>query len=366
MINTIDRPTIDNELGDEGRWQATLAREASFDGEFVYAVLSTGIYCRPSCPSRKPQREQVAFFPLPEIAEQMGFRPCRRCKPQQQPSDDPHISMARKVCQYISECSDGLPTLEDLSAHVGTSPHHLQKVFRRVVGITPRSYADACRLGDLKARLQEGWTVTDALYESGYGSSSRLYEKASSQLGMTPAAYRRRGQGLSIAYAVVECSLGFLLVASTMRGVCAVRLGDDETTLEETLKDEYSAAEIQRDDVGMKEYLEPLLQQLSGKRTRLDMRLDSEIQATAFQRLVWEQLRNIPWGETRSYGEIANAIGQPKSVRAVANACGANPVALVTPCHRAVRKDGSLGGYRWGIERKKRLLANEQAAKDMR
>ncbi|MCH7744869.1 MAG: bifunctional DNA-binding transcriptional regulator/O6-methylguanine-DNA methyltransferase Ada [Chloroflexi bacterium] len=355
---------IGNEPGDEGRWQATLARETRFDGEFVYAVLSTGIYCRPSCPSRKPRREQVAFFPVPEIAEQMGFRACRRCNPRQQPSDDPHISMTRRVCQYISDCSDGIPTLEDLSAHVGASPHHLQKVFKRIVGITPRSYADACRLGDLKDKLREGWTVTDALYESGYGSSSRLYEKATSKLGMTPASYRRRGRGLSIAYAIVECSLGFLLVASTARGVCAVRLGDDEQSLEAALKDEYSAAEIRRDDSGMKEYLEPLLQLVSGKRTGLDMRLDPEIQATAFQGLVWEQLRSIPWGETRTYGEIANAIGQPKAVRAVARACGANPVALATPCHRVVRKDGGMGGYRWGVERKEALLASEQSLTD--
>ncbi len=360
----MDRPITGSESGDEGRWQATLAREARFDGAFVYAVLSTGIYCRPSCPSRKPRREQVAFFPVPEIAEQMGFRACRRCNPQQQHSEDPHISMARRVCQYIGDCSEGPPTLEDLSAHVGASPHHLQKVFKRIVGITPRSYADACRLGGLKARLREGWTVTDALYESGYGSSSRLYEKASSKLGMTPALYRRRGQGLSIAYAIVECSLGFLLLASTARGVCAVRLGDDRPSLEAALKDEYSAAEIHRDDIGMKEYLKPLLQRISGRRTRLDMPLDMEIQATAFQRLVWEQLRSIPWGETRSYGEIATAIAQPKAARAVARACGANPVALVTPCHRVVRKDGSMGGDRWGVERKEALLASEQAMLD--
>ena len=348
----------DKAMYEEIWWQAALARDGQFDGVFVLGVSSTGIYCRPSCPSRKPNRENVVFFPVPELAERMGFRACLRCRPNQHISDDPQVEMVRRICRYIGESPNGSPTLEELGANVNVSPSHLQRVFKRIMSITPRQYADAQRLSDLKTRLREGWSVTDAMYEAGYGSSSRLYEKASAQLGMTPSAYRRRGQHSQIVYAVVDCPLGQLLIAATERGICAVSLGDDGTSLEAELRREYPGAEFYYDHATLKEWVELILRHLSGKLPSLDLPLD--IRATAFQRRVWEQLKSIPYGATRSYSEIAQEIGQPTAARSVANSCGSNPVPLLIPCHRVVRRDGSLGGYRRGVERKKALLDNER------
>jgi AraC family transcriptional regulator, regulatory protein of adaptative response / methylated-DNA-[protein]-cysteine methyltransferase len=358
MVTTLERQSETNSLIEEARWRAVLERDASIDGEFVYAVRSTGIYCRPSCPSRRPQREQVLFFPVPEVAEGAGYRSCRRCLPHRHPSPEPRLEMVRRACQYMRESSDRFPTLAQVSAAVGASPYHLQRVFKQVMGITPRKYADACRLEKLKANLKNGQNVTDSLYDAGYSSSSRLYEPASIQLGMTPGAYRNGGPGLQIAYTVVDSPLGLLLVAATERGVCAISLGDDEAQLEDALRREYPASEIRREDTALHEWVQPIVQHLSGQLPHVDISLD--IRATAFERLVWEELRRIPYGETRSYSQIARAIGQPRAARAVARACSQNPVAVLVPCHRVVRQDGSIGGYKWGVARKEHLLAQEK------
>ncbi len=350
----------------EQHWHAVESRDRRFDGAFVYGVASTHIYCRPSCPSRRPRRENVHFFPVPEAAEQAGYRACLRCRPAETEAADPQLDMVRRVCRFIEaqgggDGEEGPPTLAQLSAHANLSPHHLQRTFKRVMGISPRQYADARRLGRLKAGLRRGEPVTGALYEAGYGSSSRLYERAPAQLGMTPATYAKGGRGATIRYAVVASPLGRLLVGATERGVCAVYLGDDDGELEGALAQEYPAAELRRDEPGLGRWTTALVAFLAGAEPRLDLPLD--VRATAFQWRVWEELRRIPLGETRSYGEIAARLGKPKAQRAVGRACATNPVSLIVPCHRAVREDGSLGGYRWGLERKQALLEGERAAR---
>jgi AraC family transcriptional regulator of adaptative response/methylated-DNA-[protein]-cysteine methyltransferase len=344
---------------DEARqWEAVLARNSEADGAFVYAVRTTGIYCRPTCPSRRPRRENVAFFPLPEAAEQAGFRACRRCHPEQSTVRDPQVALVQRVCRAIAANPEEPPTLASLGTTVNLSPFHLQRTFKRVMGITPRQYAEACRVGRLKDELRKGEAVTSALYGAGYGSASRLYESAPSHLGMTPAVYRRGGLGMHIHYTIVPCPLGLLLVAATERGICAITLGDADDALAAALKREYPAAEIARDAAGLDSAVTAIIRHLRGQEPHLDLPLD--VQATAFQWRVWEALRAIPYGSTRSYGEIARAIGQPTAARAVAQACATNRVALAIPCHRVVREDGAVGGYRWGVERKRTLLAQEQ------
>lgn len=344
---------------DEAFWRAVLNRDARFDGRVFFAVRSTGIYCRPSCPARRPRREQVVFFSIPEAAESAGFRSCRRCRPRSAEIIDPQVEMVRRACAYIESHLDQATTLEDLSAHTGVSPYHLQRVFKRIVGITPRQYAGAFRLSQFKSSVKKGGTVTGAMYEAGYGSSSRLYEQAPAQLGMTPADYRRGGEGVRIQYTIAGCSLGRLLVAATGKGICAVRLGDSDAALEADLLGEYPAAEINRQDEFLRNLVEQILRHINGRHPHLDLPLD--VQATAFQWSVWEKLRDIPYGTTRSYSEIAAAMGRPTATRAVARACATNPVALVIPCHRVIREDRSLGGYRWGIDRKRALLELERS-----
>ncbi|HLH63805.1 MAG TPA: bifunctional DNA-binding transcriptional regulator/O6-methylguanine-DNA methyltransferase Ada [Ktedonobacteraceae bacterium] len=344
-------------MHEETYWQAVMTRDSSSNGIFVYGVRSTGIYCNPSCPSRRPKREQVVFFPLPEVAEQAGFRPCRRCHPQELRAGDPQIELVREACRYIERHLENPPNLSELSEHVHLSPFHLQRVFKRIMGISPRQYAEAYRLGQLKVQLKEGGSVTNALYDVGYGSSSRLYERTPSQLGMTPGAYRRGGLGMRISYTLVESPLGRLLVAATEKGICHISMGDSDAALEATLFQEYPVAEIARDDVRLLEWVTALLSHLNGSQPHLDLPLD--IQATAFQWRVWQALQAIPYGDTRSYSEVARTIGEPKAARAVARACATNPVPLVIPCHRVVREDGSSGGYRYGVERKQQLLERE-------
>jgi AraC family transcriptional regulator of adaptative response/methylated-DNA-[protein]-cysteine methyltransferase len=338
-------------------WQAVQRRDATWDGRFVYAVHSTGVYCRPSCATRQPTREAVVFYPVPEAAEQAGFRPCPRCRPNEAAAD-PSVQVVRRICRYVEANLEEDLSLAALGTHAGLSPEHLQRTFKRVTGITPRQYADACRLGRLKTRLRERSTVTMALYEAGYGSSSRLYERAASQLGMTPATYKRGGQDMRLRYTVVASPLGRLLVAATERGISAVYLGDGDGPLEAALAKEYPAAEIRRDGSGLEAWVEEILKHLSGKQPHLDLPLD--VRATAFQWRVWQELRAIPYGSTRTYTEIAEALGQPTAARAVARACATNPVSVVVPCHRVVREDGDLAGYRWGVERKQKLLDQEQ------
>lgn len=344
---------------DEAQWQAVLTKDARFDGQFVFAVSSTGIYCRPSCPSRRARRDRVSFFQLPEAAEQAGFRACRRCHPREMRVVDTQTQMARLVCRIIEENQGEPITLAKLSQEVGVSAFHLQRTFKSIMGITPRRYAETCRVNKFKQGVRKGEAITNAIYDAGYGSSSRLYESASSQLGMTPATYGKGGRGAVIHYAIADSPLGSLLVAATNKGVCSVMLGDSPEELTADLLREFPAAEIRNDPKPLRLSLNAIVEQLKHKSPRIDLPLD--IQATAFQRQVWEQLRAIPYGQTHSYSEVAKAIGQQKAVRAVARACATNPVALVIPCHRVIREDKSLGGYRWGLERKKKLLETERA-----
>lgn len=338
-------------------WDAVAARDRSMDGVFYYAVLSTGIYCRPSCPSKRPKRENVVFFRARTAAEHAGFRPCKRCKPDTAASN-PNAQLVEKVCRYIETHPDEPVTLEALSRSLGLSPFHLQRTFKARTGITPRAYADSRRLNSLKAGLREGHSVTRSMYDAGYGSSSRLYERASSQLGMTPSRYRKQGEGETIHYAIAATPIGRMLLAATDRGICSIRFGNSVANLERELGIEYPKAEVLRADRKLSEQVKALRAIIQGEPAAS---LPLDIQATAFQRRVWEELQAIPRGDTKSYSKIAADIGHPKAARAVARACATNPVAIAIPCHRVVRENGAMGGYRWGVERKKKLLALEGA-----
>ncbi len=343
-------------------WGRFMERTAAYDGAFFVAVSTTRIYCRPSCPARRPRRENVRFYPSAGAAREAGFRACKRCHPDDA-TPAPDVALAQRVCAAIDAGEDdpeGDVSLAALGVSLGVSPFHLQRTFRRVMGITPRQYAEAARTRRFKAELRAGDDVTGAIYDAGYGSASRAYERSGATLGMTPGAYKRGGAGMTVRYATAESPLGRLLVAATGRGVCAITLGEDDAELTDALAREYPAATRERDDVGLGAHLAAVLAHLRGEQPRLDLPLD--VQATAFQWRVWESLRAIPTGETRSYRAVAASIGQPTAARAVARACATNPVALTIPCHRVVREGGNLGGYRWGIERKRALLARESAA----
>jgi AraC family transcriptional regulator, regulatory protein of adaptative response / methylated-DNA-[protein]-cysteine methyltransferase len=346
--------------GDNQFWRGVLERDRALDGRFVFAVRSTGIYCRPSCPARRPRRQQVVFFPLPEAAEQAGYRACRRCRPRQTAPGDPAAALVHRVCQIIDTDSESPLSLARLSETLGVSEGHLQKTFKRVMGISPREFAEARRVASLKTHLRAGHDVARALYTAGYGASSRLYEKSAVELGMTPGAYRRGGKGMKIAYTIVNCPLGRMLLAATDRGISALTLGDSDSMLEAALVAEYSQAEIHRDDARFTRWTQMLERHLKGVAPRLDLPLD--VQATAFQRRVWKELQKIPYGETRTYTQVARAIGKPRAIRAVARACATNPVSVIVPCHRVIREDGSLAGYRWGLQRKEALQKLERNA----
>jgi len=339
------------------KWSLVLARDAKADGRFVYAVKSTGVFCRPSCPSRRPRRENVEFFDSPAQAQQAGYRACRRCTPLER---DRQTQKVEAACRYIDENLDITLSLTAISRHVAISPFHFQRLFKRILGISPREYQQARRAGKFRQALLGEGSVTDAIYEAGYSSSSRAYENVPAQLGMTPSAFRRGGEGVEIRCTVMATELGKLLVATTQRGVCAVRFGENEAALLRELKHDFEAAEIQRDDQGLEPVANQIKQLLNGSKTPLNIPLD--LRGTAFQQMVWKELRRIPSGETRSYTEVAKIIGRPRAVRAVANACARNPVALVVPCHRVVQKNGSVAGYRWGVKRKKSLLEKEAAS----
>jgi AraC family transcriptional regulator of adaptative response/methylated-DNA-[protein]-cysteine methyltransferase len=340
---------------DAERWRAVAERDPTAGEAFVYGVSSTGIFCRPTCPSRRPRRDRVAFFDSAGQARAAGYRPCKRCRPDDR---DPVREKVLAACRYIDAQADRVPTLAELGRQVGLSPHHLQRTFRRTVGVTPREYADARRSERVRQRLGRGEDLLAATYGAGYGSSSRLYERAPQQLGMTPGRFRDGGRGERVRYAVVPSPLGRLLVAATDRGLCRVALGGTVRELGELLRRELPEAERVRDEAGLRPWVEPLLRYLGGELPLPDLPLD--VRATAFQRRVWQALRAVPQGETLSYDEIARRIGHPSAARAVAGACAANPVALVVPCHRAVRKHGGAGGYRWGAERKRALLELER------
>jgi AraC family transcriptional regulator of adaptative response/methylated-DNA-[protein]-cysteine methyltransferase len=342
---------------EDQRWDAVLARDSAHDGEFVFAVSSTGVYCRPSCAARRPRRENVAFFSHPEQAEKAGFRACLRCRPRSV-SGNPQSDWAKEVCRYIEQHLDEPVTLERLGKVFRQSSFHLQRRFKAALGITPREYGDSCRLRLLKRNVQAGDNVTRAMYDAGYGSSSRLYEKTASQLGMTPDKYRRGAIAATVRYAIADSPLGRMLVAATDKGVCAIQFARSDGELIEGLKREFPFAVRKPDQSGLQAWVETLLSTMTGHEPNAALPLD--IRATAFQRRVWTYLQSIPFGTTRSYGQVAKAIGQPSASRAVARACATNPVAVAIPCHRVVREDGSISGYRWGVERKKALLEMEQ------
>lgn len=370
MMGIMDKELFDL-ISDDARWQIVLQRDAHFDGRFFYGVRSTGVFCRPSCPSRRPRRDQVLFFDTWQAAETAGFRPCKRCQPKE--AGALRGAWVAQACRLIEEAGGAL-TLHELAAQLNVSMFHLQRTFKAVVGVTPHQYGAAYRMQRFKQHVRSGDKVVDAVYESGFGSSSRLYESVNGRLGMTPTYYRRGGAGMNIQFTIVDCTLGRMLVAATERGICSVGLGDEDDVLKDALHKEYPAAAISADSTLLGEwtktlrhfldvrhpYLDGRHPDLDGKHPILDLPLD--VQATAFQARVWEELRRIPYGEVRTYTQVAEAIGQPKAVRAVANACAHNPTALITPCHRVVRSDGAAGGYRWGIERKQQLLQREKNA----
>jgi AraC family transcriptional regulator, regulatory protein of adaptative response / methylated-DNA-[protein]-cysteine methyltransferase len=336
-------------------WQAVLERSPEYSGRAYYAVRSTGIYCRFDCPSRRPRREQVVFFVTCQDAEGAGFRPCRRCQPDHAAA--PLVERVAQACRTLEE--EGPLPLAELGRRLDVSPYHLQRTFKSITGVTPRQYAAQARTRQLKEQLRAGQEVTGALYEVGYGSSSRLYENANQHLGMTPGTYRGGGNQMIIHYTIVDAALvGRLLVAGTQRGICSVTFGTQDAVLEAALAQEYPAAVIVRSQANLGPWVEAIVAHLAGNLPHLDLPLD--VQASAFQLQVWEELRRIPYGETRTYTQVAAAIGRPQAVRAVARACATNPAALVTPCHRVIRSDGSLGGYRWGLERKEAILTQER------
>jgi AraC family transcriptional regulator, regulatory protein of adaptative response / methylated-DNA-[protein]-cysteine methyltransferase len=340
--------------------KAVEQRDTAFDGRFVYAVKSTGIYCRPSCPSRKPKKENLELFSLPELAKQGGYRACKRCHPDEAKPVDPQLGKIQAICHYIEHHVEAI-SLENLSKAFSLSPSHLQRTFTTIVGVSPQAYAEAHRMNKIKTALQQGDDISGSVYEAGYGSASRLYSKAKDELGMTPKTYKQKGKDTLIAYSVIDSSLGKLLVAATEKGICAVRLADTEEELVGTLEQEFSNADLRRDDKQLANYLKAILDNLEGKLPHLDLPID--VKATAFQKRVWQELQKIPYGETRSYSEVAKAIGQPSAVRAVATACASNSVGVVIPCHRVIGANGSLSGYRWGIERKRELLKREGTLK---
>ena len=338
------------------------------DGSFVFAVRSTGIYCNPSCPAKRPASHQVLFFSSPEEAERSGFRPCRRCKPNEKLSPQTSASHTRRsqvlmidrMRAYVEGNLDKKLTLSTLSAEAGVSPYHLQRTFKRIVGVSPRQYVETLRLAKMKRALLKGETVTKAIYGAGFSSKSRFYENGSYRFGMSPGVLRRGGAGMLVRYTIVDCPLGRLLVAGTEFGVCAVCMADSDRAAERVLSEQYPAADLQRSDESMREWVAPISKYLSGEKLNLNLPLD--VQATTFQSRVWEQIQSIPYGGTASYSKIAVALGKPKAARAVARACATNPVALVVPCHRVVGEDGKLHGYRWGKERKQQLLHLERSA----
>ncbi len=343
--------------GQQKFWDAVMHRDASRDGEFFFAVSTTGVYCRPSCAAKRPRRENVTFYRSVEEAERAGYRACLRCRPKAV-SANGTIERVKEICRYIERNLDEPVTLSRLAQIFRQSPYHLQRTFKAVLGVSPRAYADSCRMNQLKRNLQAGHTVTRAMYDAGYSSSSRLYEKTSSQLGMTPDKYRRGAIAARIRYTFAASPLGPMLIAATDRGLCAIHFAHSQDELEQGLRHEFPFAQRTRDDEGLNEWTELLLDHLRGE--KLDATLPLDIQATAFQRRVWEYLQSIPYGSSRSYSQVARGIGKPKACRAVARACAANPVAVAIPCHRVVRDNGQLGGYRWGIKRKEKLLAMER------
>jgi AraC family transcriptional regulator, regulatory protein of adaptative response / methylated-DNA-[protein]-cysteine methyltransferase len=346
-------------LDQEKCWEAVRAHDASQDGEWVYSVKTTGVYCRPGCASRQPLRKNVAFYRTHEEAEAAGFRACKRCRPTEGSQAARHIAAVERACALI-RARDTLPTLDELANAAGISRYHFHRVFKQITGATPREWGKAHRLGRFADRLDAGDNVAEAVYAAGFGASSRAYEAAPSGLGMTPAARRAGGRGETIRYTCVRTALGWALVAATARGICMTALGDDKAPLETELRRRFPAALIWPADTQLAAWAERIVRFVTDPHEQPDLPLD--IRGTAFQARVWRALQKVPPGKTATYTEIAAALGQPRAVRAVAAACAANKLALLVPCHRIVRRDGDLAGYRWGIERKQKLLAAESVA----
>ncbi|WP_017906512.1 bifunctional DNA-binding transcriptional regulator/O6-methylguanine-DNA methyltransferase Ada [Pseudomonas asplenii] len=338
------------------RWQAVLNRDASADGDFVYGVRTTGVYCRPSSSARRPRPENVEFFDNAELAEAAGYRPSRRAAADQTSTHQQQVALVTRACQLI-EASQSTPSLSPLAEQLGLSPFHFHRVFKAHTGLTPKAYAAAHRAGKLRTQLARAGSVTQALYDAGFNASSRFYEASDAVLGMKPSDYRAGGSNSEIRFAIAQCSLGAILVAQSTRGVCAILLGDDPQALARDLQDKFPKAEFIGDDAGFEQLVAKVVGFVEAPAIGLDLPLD--LRGTAFQERVWQALRTIPVGSTASYAEIAKMIGAPKSFRAVAQACGANSLAVAIPCHRVVRSDGDLSGYRWGVERKRQLLDRE-------
>ncbi|WP_445401290.1 bifunctional DNA-binding transcriptional regulator/O6-methylguanine-DNA methyltransferase Ada [Zobellella sp. An-6] len=349
------------DITQDPRWAAMQARDPAADGRFCYGVITTGVYCRPTCPSRRARPEHVRFYDSAAAAEAAGFRPCRRCRPEQAAPAGVQAQVTA-LCRYIEQ-ADRIPTLAELAAYARLSPWYLQRLFKAGTGLSPRAYAQACRAERVRRALTQESSVTEAIFEAGYGAGSRFYEEADQLLGMPPGRYRAGGAGAEIRFAIGQCSLGAILVAMSDKGICAILLGDDAEALLRELQDRFSAARLIGGDGDFEQKVALVVGFVESPGQELDLPLD--IRGTVFQQKVWQALRQIPAGETISYTELARRIGQPRAVRAVAGACAANALAVAIPCHRVVRSDGGLSGYRWGIARKRQLLAREaESAED--
>ncbi|HEY5807406.1 MAG TPA: bifunctional DNA-binding transcriptional regulator/O6-methylguanine-DNA methyltransferase Ada [Povalibacter sp.] len=356
------RKTRQNEplpASDDRRWAAVLRRDPAADGQFYYSVRTTGVYCRPSCAARTARRENVTFHTTRQAAEKAGFRPCKRCKPDQPPLAEQYAARIARACRSI-ETSEAAPSLEQLARTAGLSRYHFHRVFKAITGVTPKAYATAHRNERTRTQLRKNSTVTQAIYDAGFNSNAPFYAQAGNALGMKPRDFRAGGANETIRFAVGECSLGAVLVAATDKGVCSILLGDDPEVLVRDLQDRFHRAELIGGDAGFEQLVARVVGFIEAPALGLDLPLD--VRGTAFQQRVWQALRKIPAGSTASYAAMAKRIGAPKAVRAVAQACAANALAVAIPCHRVVRTDGNLSGYRWGIERKRVLLEREQAA----
>lgn len=352
-----ERTTIERTL--DWQWRAVENKNREFDGVFYFGVATTGIFCRPSCSSKTAKRQNVSFYFSPVEAENAGFRACLKCKPKSDYSPGPAAELVAKAFQFLKADEMEVPTVQELSSRLEVSSGHLQKTFRTLLGLTPKEVLDMMRLENFKRNVR-GTDVTTSLYDSGFGSSRSLYEKAGETLGMTPATYKKGGKNMKIDYTIVDSRLGKLMVAATEKGICSVSFGDTEDELTNELRHEFFAATIENNGAKLTDAVTAILKSLDGEKTILTLPLD--LRASAFQMRVWSELRKIPYGETRSYGQVAASLGNPKAFRAVARACATNPVALVNPCHRVIASDGKLSGYRWGVERKEQLLAEEKAS----
>jgi len=346
-------------LTDDDRNAAVSRRDGAFDGRFFYGVRTTGVYCRPSCAARLALRKNVSFHLSCEAAERAGFRPCKRCRPNEASQQERHAEIVRQACRLIDQAEE-IPSLEDVAREVGVSPFHFHRVFKQITGVTPKGYANARRAARLQDGLDSSGTVTNAIYDAGFNAPSRFYESATERLGMTPSAYRKGGVDTSIHFAVAQCSLGAILVATTDKGVCAISFGDEPDALVRTLQDRFPKAELMGGDAEFEKLVARVVGFVEAPNQGLDLPLD--IRGTALQQRVWQALRAIPAGTTASYARIATEIGAPAAVRAVAQACATNTLAVAIPCHRVVRSDGALSGYRWGVERKRALLDREARA----